>query len=72
MIFLKYPMRILRQLQEVSFGITIFFTRVHLQIRSFFEECLVAHFIIAFSREYGLNLNALKPTRQMHYDQSTA
>ena len=37
-VFLKYSMRILRQLQEVSFGITIFFTRVHLQIRSFFLQ----------------------------------
>ena len=37
-VFLKYSMRILRQLQEVSFGITIFFTWVHLQIGSFLQN----------------------------------
>ena len=37
-VFHKYSMRILRQLQEVSFGITIFFTWVHLQIGSFLQN----------------------------------
>ena len=53
-------MRILRRLQEVSFGITIFFTSLNLQKKVFFVKYPVAYFIIAFSGEYGLNQNALQ------------